>query len=90
MDRSRAETTGKKERAYKPHHWSSGSSPGLLDLQPLRQHVDDTPCILFLPEDDDYIIRVADQNCVAGESRGDLPHKPLVKHFMQVDVRQDW
>ncbi len=57
--------------------------------KPLRQHVKDAPCVLFIPEDDDNIIRVADQNCTADKSRGDLPHKPLIKHLVQIDVRQE-
>ena len=41
----------------------------------LRQHVQDSPRVLLLLEDDDYIIRVADQNRAADKSRGDLPRQ---------------
>ena len=41
-------------------------------------------------EDDDKIIRKADESCTASKSRHYLLYKPLVKHLMQVDIRQDW
>jgi hypothetical protein len=41
-------------------------------------------------EDDDKIIRKADESCTASKSRYYLVYKPLIKHLMQVDVRQDW
>ncbi len=58
--------------------------------QPLRQHAEDSPCIPFFLEDDDQIICIADENCTTGKSRYDLPCEPLIKHLVQLDVRQDW
>src|SRR6516162_3078758 len=41
-------------------------------------------------EDDDKVIREADESCTARESRHYQTCEPLIKHLVQVDVRQDW
>jgi hypothetical protein len=37
-------------------------------------------------EDDDRIVRVADQVCATNQARRNLPQQPLVQHLVQVDV----
>jgi hypothetical protein len=41
-------------------------------------------------EDEDKVISITNESCPAGKSRHDLPREPLIKHLVQVDVRQDW
>ena len=71
------------------------NQPGLLRVKrqaifrhSLRQHLYDSPRVLLALEDDDYIIRVADQNRTADKSRSDLSREPLIERLVQVDVRQ--
>src|ERR1700747_3631521 len=73
------------------------NQPGLLRVnrqavfrQPPRQYVEDSPRVAFMLEDDDSIISVANESRTTGKSRRDLLRKPLIKHLVQVDVRQDW
>jgi hypothetical protein len=51
--------------------------------QPLWQHFKDSPRITFILEDDDQVISETNQRSAAGQSRHDLPCKPLIKHFVQ-------
>jgi len=80
-----------------PVRSSEINQPGLLGVkrqailrQPLRQHVENSPRVALLLEDDDHVISITNKGRMAGKSGHDLPHEPLIKHLMQVDVRQDW
>jgi len=41
-------------------------------------------------EDDDKVISKTNNSRTTRKSRHYLPRKPLIKHLVQVDVRQDW
>jgi hypothetical protein len=47
------------------------------------EHFEHSQRIPFMLEDDDRIIRKADESCTASKSRHYLVYKPLIKHLMR-------
>ena len=56
----------------------------------LGQHVEHAPRILFLREDEDQVVRVADEQRTASQPWLHVVREPLVHDRMQVDVREPW
>src|SRR4051812_30696646 len=56
----------------------------------LWQHLEDAPRVVLPSEDQDGIVRVADEVRTPSQARHDLRGEPLVEDHVQVDVREQW
>ncbi len=53
-----------------------------------RQHVPHPVGVRFLLEDNDHVVRIADEDASATETRLHLRREPHIEHMVEVDVRQ--
>jgi hypothetical protein len=56
--------------------------------EPLGQHRQNPPCVVFPPEGQQRIIGKANHEGTPTQARLDLALEPLVEDFMQVNIRQ--
>ena len=69
-----------------------GSSPGMhREPEPpeaFREHLQHPVGVRFLLDDDDHVVRVADEDAAATEAWLHLRREPYVEDIVEVDVRQ--
>src|SRR5271155_1769887 len=72
---------------YQPRFLRMQRQP--VSSEPLRQHVQHSPGVLFMDKAHDEIVRITNEKRTPPQPRLDFPLEPFIQHVVQIDVGQE-